>query len=157
MNAGDLAAELGLPPIDQVGYVVRDLDRALATFAPMFGPFTTMDTALEGTNHRGRPSDVALRMAFGRSGPLEIELIEWVSGECPHKEALDAGREGVHHVRFRVDDLAGVRARLEAKGFAVVWSHGLPGSGIEWAYLEGPAEQGAAMIELYQNPHEGGH
>ena len=91
-----IAAELGLPPIDQVGWVVRDLDRALETYGPIFGPFTTMDTALEGTNYRGRPSNVTLRMAFGRSGPVEIELIEWVAGDCPHKEALDAGQEGVH-------------------------------------------------------------
>ena len=148
-----LVAELGLPPIDQVGYVVRDLDKALETFGPIFGPFQTMESPLQGTNYRGRPSDVTLRMAFGKSGPLEIELIEWVSGDSPHKEALDAGHEGVHHIRFRIDDLAAVRARLEERGFQVVWSHGFPGSGIEWAYLEGPAERGGAMIELYQNPH----
>lgn len=149
----DLAAELGLPPIDQVGYVVRDLDKALETFGPIFGPFVTMDSALEGTNFRGRPSDVTLRMAFGKSGPLEIELIEWVSGDSPHKEALDAGNEGVHHVRFRIDDIATFRTRLEEKGFTVVWSHGFPGADIEWAYLEGPADRGGAMVELYQNPH----
>ncbi|MEN8160784.1 MAG: VOC family protein [Myxococcota bacterium] len=148
-----LAAALGLPPIDQVGYVVRDLDAALEIFGPLFGPFQRMESPLEGTNYRGRPSDVTLRMAFGHSGPLEIELIEWVSGDSPHKEALDAGHEGVHHVRFKVDDLATHRARLEAKGFTVVWSHAFPGADIAWAYLEGPAEHGGAMIELYQNPH----
>ncbi len=149
-----LAAELGLPPIDQVGYVVRDLDRALETYGPIFGPFTTMDSAVEGTNYRGRESDVTLRMAFGKSGPIEIELIEWVSGDSPHKEALDAGNEGVHHVRFKVDrDIETYRSRLEEKGFSVVWSHRLPGTEIAWAYLEGPSGQGGAMVELYQNPH----
>ena len=112
-----------------------------------------METPLQGTNYRGRPSDVTLRLAFGRSGALEIELIQWVSGDSPHKEALDAGGEGVHHVRFVVDDLATPKARLEERGFAVVWSHGFPDAGIEWAYLEGPAEQGGLMVELYQNPH----
>ncbi|MGH0033840.1 MAG: VOC family protein [Myxococcota bacterium] len=146
-------AELGLPPIDQVGYVVRDLEQALRTFGPLFGPFVTMESALEGTNYRGRRSDVTLRMAFGRSGPLEVELIEWVSGDSPHKEALDRCGEGVHHVRFKVEDLARFRSRLEAEGFEVVWSHGFPGSDIEWAYLEGPAERGGLMLELYQNPH----
>ncbi len=154
MDASSLVAELGLPPIDQVGYVVRDLDKALETFGPIFGPFTTMDSALEGTNYRGESSDVTLRMAFGKSGPMEIELIEWVSGGSPHKEALDAGREGVHHVRFRVaSDFAAHRDRLVAKGFDVVWSHGFPGTDIEWAYLEGPPNQGSVMVELYQNPH----
>ena len=148
-----LAAELGLPPIDQVGYVVRSLDDALQTFGPLFGPFQTMDSPLTGTNYRGRPSDVSLRMAFGRSGDVEIELIEWVSGDSPHKEALDAGREGVHHVRFKVDDLAHHQAQLEAKGFGVVWSHAFPDADIAWAYLEGPAERGGMLVELYQNPH----
>lgn len=152
-DPASLQAEIGLPPVDQVGYVVRDLEKALATFGPMFGPFVTLDSPLEGTNYRGRPSDVTLRIAFGKSGPLEIELIQWVSGDSPHKEALDAGHEGVHHIRFRVDDLATFRSRLEEKGFGVVWSHSLPGTGIEWAYLEGPAAQGGAMVELYQNPH----
>ena len=143
-----------MPPIDQVGYVVRDLDKALETFGPIFGPFVTLDSALEGTNYRGRSSDVSLRMAFGKSGPVEIELIEWVSGDSPHKEALDAGNEGVHHVRFRVDrDIATYQSRLEEKGFTVVWSHSFPGSDIAWAYLEGPADQGGAIVELYQNPN----
>jgi hypothetical protein len=112
-----------------------------------------MESPLEATNYRGRPSDVTLKMAFGHSGSLEIELIEWVSGDSPHKEVLDAGNEGVHHVRYKVDDLAAHRTRLEERGFTVVWSHGFPGAGIEWAYLEVPAEQGGAMVELYQNPH----
>lgn len=152
VDPASLAAEMGLPPVDQVGYVVRDLEKALATFGPMFGPFVTMESPLEGTNYRGRASDVTLRIAFGKSGPLEIELIEWVSGDSPHKEALDAGNEGVHHIRFKVDDLAMFQSRLEEKGFAVVWSHGFPEANIAWAYMEGPAERGGAMIELYQNP-----
>lgn len=153
MTHASLAAELELPPIDQVGYVVRDLDRALTTFEPLFGPFELMQSSLEGTNYRGRPSDVTLRLAFGRSGPLEIELIEWVSGDSPHKEALERNGEGVHHVRFKIDDLATVRTRLEAKGFEVVWSHAFPQADIAWAYMAGPAEQGGMVIELYQNPH----
>ena len=153
-DPASLAAEFGLPPIDQVGFVVRDLDKALQTFGPVFGPFVKMDSSLEGTNFRGRESDVTLRMAFGKSGPVEIELLQWVSGDSPHKEALDAGREGVHHVRFKVDsDIATYRRRFEEKGFSVVWSHSFPGADIEWAYLEGPAEQGGMMVELYQNPN----
>ncbi|MEM7412079.1 MAG: VOC family protein [Myxococcota bacterium] len=153
MDAASLAAELGLPPIDQVGYVVRDLEKALQSFGPLFGPFQTMDSDLEGTNYRGRSSDVKLRMGFGRSGDLEVELIEWVSGDSPHKEALDRGGEGVHHVRFKIEDLASAQEKLESKGFSVVWSHAFPAADIAWAYLEGPAEQGGMMVELYQNPH----
>jgi methylmalonyl-CoA/ethylmalonyl-CoA epimerase len=153
-ESGSYTAEFGLPPIDQVGYVVRNLDETLETFGPLFGPFVTMESALEGTNYRGHASDVTLRMAFGKSGPIEIELIEWVSGDSPHKEALDAGNEGIHHVRFSIDaDISTYQPLLEKEGFSVVWSHNFPGSDIEWAYLEGPGGRGQPMIELYKNPH----
>ena len=147
----DLAAELGLPPIDQVAWVVRDLDRALETFEPLFGPFACMDSPLEGCNYRGRKADVTLRMAFGRSGPLEIELIEWVSGESPHREILEKHGEGVHHVRFKVDAIEEPLRKLEERGFQVIWSHEMPEFQAKWAYLEGPAEQGGALVELYEN------
>ncbi len=146
----DIAEEVGLPPVDQVAWIVHDLDRALETFAPMFGPFDVMEQTLTGTLYRGRPSDVSLRMAFGRSGPLEIELIEPVSGEGPHREMLDKHGEGVHHVRFRVIDLDQPVKRLEALGFRSVWSHEMPEVGARWAYLEAPEGSGGALVELVE-------
>ncbi len=150
----DIAAQIGLPPLDQVGYVVRDLDRAIETFSPLFGEFKTMHQELRGTLYRGRVTDVTLRMGFGRSGPLEIELIEVVSGESPHQEILEKYGEGVHHIRFRVDDLDEPMERLKALGFEVIWFHHLEPTPIRWAYLEAPADHGGALIDLLQLPPE---
>jgi hypothetical protein len=148
----DIAGELGLPPIDQVAWIVRDLDKAIETFGAIFGPFTTLESALEGCSYRGRKADVSMRIGFGRSGPLEIELIQPVSGESPHFELLEKYGEGVHHVRFRVDDLAEPRAKLEALGFEVIWAHEMPDIHTRWAYLEAPPERGGALIELLEMP-----
>lgn len=148
----DIAAEIGLPPIDQVAWIVRDLDVALATFERLFGPFTRMDSSLEGCLYRGRRADVSMKIAFGRSGPLEIELIEPVSGESPHFELLERYGEGVHHVRFRVDDLDPPREQLEALGFEVIWAHEMPAIHTRWAYLEAPTGQGGALVELLEMP-----
>jgi hypothetical protein len=131
-----MVGELGLPRIDQVSYVVADLDRALGRFEPLFGPFQVMQFTLEGTRYRGRPADVTLKLGFGRSGAIEIELIEVVSGESPHKEFLDRHGEGQHHVRCTVPDLDAVLARAAHHGFEVIWSHALPAAGIRWVYLE---------------------
>ncbi len=146
----DIASEIGLPPVDQVAWVGRDLDKALETFRPIFGEFTTMESKLEGTTFRGRSSDVTLKLGFGRSGPLEIELIEVVSGESPHSEWLAQHGEGVHHIRFKVDDLAVPLAKLQALGFETIWSHEIPQVGARWAYLEGPVQHGGALVELYE-------
>ena len=145
-----LANALGLPPVDQVAWVVQDLDKALEAFRPIFGEFTTLESRLEGTIFRGLASDVTLKLAFGRSGPLEIELIEVVSGESPHSEMLAQHGEGIHHIRFKVDDLAEPLAKLQALGFETIWSHEIPQVGARWAYLEGPAQHGGALVELYE-------
>jgi len=148
----ELRQQLGLPPIDQVAWIVRDLDKAIATFAPIFGPFTTLDSALEGCLYRGRRADVSMRIGFARSGPIEIELIQPVSGESPHFELLERYGEGVHHVRFRVDDLADAQAKLEALGFEAIWSHEMPQVPARWAYLEAPPDAGGALVELLEMP-----
>ena len=112
----------------------------------------TMLSPLEGTNYRGQKSDVTLKMGFGRSGPLEIELIEPVTAGSPHREVLEKRGEGVHHVRFSVPDLDPLFAGLEELGFVNIWSHEMPEIPARWAYLEGPSDQGGALIELYQGP-----
>ena len=111
----DLAA-LGLPPIDQLGLVVRDLASATALYGPLFGPFHRIDGSVQECRYRGRLADVGLLIAFGRSGDLEVELIQWTSGESPHSEFIRQGREGMHHVRFRVDDVDAWIDRVSALG-----------------------------------------
>ncbi len=124
-NAGasapsDLAA-LGLPPIDQVGFVVRSLDEAMQRYGAMFGPWSTMDGSVQGCTFRGRTADVKLALAFGRTGNLEIELIEWRGGESPHSEFIQKGREGMHHVRFRVEDADAWIAKVATIGYEPIW------------------------------------
>ena len=147
-----LAQTIGLPPIDQVAYLVHDIDKALQTFGPLFGPFTRMESVLKDSLYRGRRTDMTLDIAFGKSGDLEIELIAVTSGDGPHREVLEARGEGVHHIRFRVDALEEPLERLRGMGFTAIWEHAMPEIGVAWAYLEGPVDQGGALVELLQMP-----
>ena len=115
--AENIRKQLNLPDLNQVGFVVRDLEAALALYEPMFGPFSTMDPGPMTYDYRGREEECEMRLAFGTSGDVEIELIEWVSGGCPHKEFLDAGREGMHHLRFIVEDLETTAAHAKTFGY----------------------------------------
>ena len=141
---------LDLSPCDQVGFVVRDLNAALALYEPLFGTFTTMDPGPMIYNYRGRDEECEMRLAFGRSGELEVELIEWVSGGCPHKEFLDAGGEGMQHLRFVVDDLDAKVAEAEALGYEAIWTKRY-GEGLAVAYLERAGDP--LMIEFFENHH----
>ncbi len=128
--------DLGLPKIDQVALVVRNLDDAMALYEPMFGPFHCIDGSTRDADYRGGKADVELRIAFGRSGDLEIELIEWVSGDSPHAEFIRQGREGLHHLRYRITDIDHWLARFAERGYKKVWGNRLEVPKAAWAYLE---------------------
>jgi catechol 2,3-dioxygenase-like lactoylglutathione lyase family enzyme len=144
----DIRAVLDLPPVEQVGFVVRDLAAAIALYDPLFGPFTTMDPGPMSYDYRGREEECEMRLAFGKSGDLEIELIEWISGGCPHKEFLDSGREGMQHLRFTVEDLDAKVAEAEAFGYAAIWKKRY-GEGLAVAYMERAGDP--LIIELFEN------
>jgi hypothetical protein len=136
-----------LPPIDQVGYVVRDLDETMRRYAHLFGPFRTMDSPLQGVLYRGRRADVDLRIAFGSTGNLEMEFIAVRSGQSPHAEFLAAGREGIHHIRYRVLDCDATIIALRGEGFAPIWYHDMGFA--KFAYLEHASRDGV-LIELLE-------
>ena len=148
--AEDMRQQLDLPDLNQVGFVVRDLAAALALYEPLFGPFVTMDPGPMTYDYRGVQEECDMRIAFGKSGDVEIELIEWVSGGCPHKEFLDAGREGMHHLRFIVDDLDASVGAAQAFGYESIWGKRY-GEGLAVAYLE--REGDPVVMEFFENHH----
>lgn len=140
---------LGLPPIDQVGFVVQSVDDAERRYGALFGPFRRMDGSVAAATYRGRVCDVELQILFGRSGDVEIEFIEWRSGESPHREFLEAGREGLHHLRYRVEDTDGWIERLASVGYEPIWYKKLTPE-IVFAYLE--RKDDPLLLELLQMP-----
>lgn len=140
---------LGLPPIDQVGFVVKSVDDAEKRYGAMFGPFTRMDGSVQGANYRGRVEDVKLDILFGRSGDVEIEFIEWKSGHSPHREFIELGREGMHHLRYRVEDADYWIEKLSTVGYETIWYKKLSDD-IVFGYLERKGDP--LLIEFLQMP-----
>jgi hypothetical protein len=143
---------LGLPRVAQLGHVVRDLDAAIALYDPLFGPFRRMDGSVQAAEYRGRLADCRLELAFGWSGELEIELIAWISGDCPHREFLEKGREGMHHLQFRVGDCDGWIAKLRPLGYQPIW-YKRWSADTTFAYLERADDP--TLIEFLQMPAGG--
>jgi len=145
------AGSLGLGPIDQVAYVVADMEASLPGYEALFGPFRVAEAALADCTIRGRRADCRLKLAVNASGPVEIELIQVLEGETTHSEHLRARGEGPHHVRFRVRDLDAQLARLSAEGYETVFYKRF-GPGAAFAYLETPPGLGRSVIELLELP-----
>jgi methylmalonyl-CoA/ethylmalonyl-CoA epimerase len=144
-----VSGDLGLGPIDQVSYVVEDLERALPRYEALFGPFRVGESALSDCTIRGVQADCRLKLAVNDSGPLEIELIQVLEGETSHSEHLREHGEGLHHVRFRVQDLDARLEELSREGFETVFYKRF-GPTVAFAYLETPVEMGGSVIELLE-------
>ncbi|MGE0387592.1 MAG: VOC family protein [Gammaproteobacteria bacterium] len=140
--------DLALGAMDQVSFAVRDLDAVLPTYEALFGPFDVRVAVVDRLWYRGRESRGEYRLGFARSGDLEIELVQVTAGDAPQADHLHVHGEGLQHVRFRVADLDGARARMEQRGYRTVVFGEPPG--VRFAYLELPADLGYTMVELIQ-------
>ena len=140
-----------LPPVDQIGIVVKDMDKAIEYYQSIFGwgPFSVMETELNGFTYRGKTGDCRLKLAMGNSGSMEIELIQVLEGETPHSEFLREKGEGIQHLRCCVDDLDSILAELAKDGIEPVFHHSFPEMGVAFAYLNSD-KIGGVMLELLQ-------
>lgn len=108
--------------IRQNGYVVRDLDAAIAEWLALgIGPWVTLGPLEQGMVFRGEPTTPTLTLAFANSGDLQLELI-LQTGDAPtaYKEFLDSGREGFHHLAWWTEDIAATEAEVRAAGLEIV-------------------------------------
>jgi len=142
---------MNLPPVEQVGIVVRDVDQAVENYGALFGwgPFQVYETDLKGPLYRGRPTDCRLKIATAQSGAVEIELIQVLEGESIHSEFLRERGEGIQHVRFSVNNLDEILAEWAKDGIEPVWQHRMPEFGAAWAYVNTDA-YGGVMAELLE-------
>ena len=116
--------------IMELCHVVRDMDAALDHWTKVIGagPFYVFDVpARPGQLHRGQASAIDLRIAFGFSGGLLIELLQPLN-DAPSvfREILDTKGEGYHHVMLRLPFDQG-RERIEAAGYELAFVGQLPG------------------------------
>ena len=66
--------------IEQVCWVVPDLEAAIARWRAAYGLGPWLVVGSEGTEdkrYRGRPTDVVYRAALTQWGDIQLELLEW--------------------------------------------------------------------------------
>src|SRR4030042_2586746 len=101
----DTKRQMVLPPPAQIGVVVKDLRKAIEYYSQTFGlgPFQTVDFAPAKHWLRGIPTPIRLNIGLCQWGPLQLELIEVVEGDIPHKWFLEGKGEGLQTPRL-LDD-----------------------------------------------------
>lgn len=137
--------------IIELCHVTRDLDAALAHWTRDLGagPFFVFDVpVLPGQLYYGEPTEVSMRVGFGFSGGILIELLEQTNGGAsPFRDFLDERGEGLHHVMPRTDYDAGF-ARLSEAGHDVAYAGQMP-SGERFCLFDTRKVNGA-YVELME-------
>ena len=113
------------------------------------GPFLLLeDPPIGDLRVRGEPSAARAHLAFAHAGRLQIELIQPLDhAPSLYREFLDAGREGLHHLGYLVDDYAEVVAASRARGWRVGQSGSLQGIGFTYFDTETHAGTIIEVIE----------
>ena len=148
------ATKMILPPPAQVGVVVKNLDEAIAYYSETFGlgPFQTVEFVPAQHWVKGKPTPIRLNIGMCPWGPLQLELIEPVEGDAPHKWVLEEKGEGLQHLGFIVDNYDEWLAYLKEKGIDVLMNAetDVEGMGhVRAAYMQSDAV-GGALFELIE-------
>jgi methylmalonyl-CoA epimerase len=126
-----------LTEIDHIGFAVRDLGAALDTYREAF------DAVVE---HREELVDEGVEVALLKVAESYIQLLAPLHDDSELAPFLDGRGEGLHHVGFRVDDVAAVLDVLAANGYELVDEDPRPGSrGTRIAFVHPRAMHGALI------------
>jgi methylmalonyl-CoA/ethylmalonyl-CoA epimerase len=113
--------------IHHLGVAVEDLDKALETYARLFG------AELE---HRQRVDEQGVEAAAVLVGDGRVELLAALGDDTPVGRFLADRGPGMHHVAYEVGDIRASLAQLSAEGAELVDPEPREGLfGLEVAFL----------------------
>jgi methylmalonyl-CoA/ethylmalonyl-CoA epimerase len=137
--------------LTQVGIVVKDVEQVSKRLIELgFGPFETLKLPPERQElFRGKPALADAKIMSAPFGGVQIELVQPLAKESPHREYLENKGEGIQHVLVMVDDIEAEIKRLTEKGCTVLLDIRMPG-GRHGAYID--LNAGGIIVEMFQKP-----
>ncbi len=132
---------MNISHIEHIGIAVNSIDEALKYWEGVLG---LKHYAIEEV------FDQKVRTAFLKIGETKIELLEPTSPESTIAKFLENKGEGVHHIAYRVDDVAAALAEVEQKGVRLIDKAPRGGAeGLSIAFLH-PKSTGGVLTEFCQ-------
>ena len=133
----------------QVGVVVRDVKQVAERLAFLgIGPFQEMTLPPDRQElFRGKPALADAKIMGATLGGIQLELIQPLAAESPHREFLETRGEGIQHIMIAVDDIEKEISRLTDKGCTVLLDIRMPG-GHHGAYID--LHAGGIIVEMFQ-------
>jgi methylmalonyl-CoA epimerase len=130
-----------LTEIDHIAIAVRDLEAAIAYYRDTYGA---------EVEHREVVEKDGVEEALLPVADSYVQLLTPVRDDSPVAKYLETRGEGIHHVGYRVDDVAAALERVKKAGHRVIDEVPRPGSrGTTVAFVH-PKEAFGTLIELVQ-------
>ena len=136
---------MGPTHIEHIGIAVESLEDAIPFYEKTFG-FKCYSIE--------EVKDQKVKTAFFKVGQTKIELLESTDPQGPIGKFIEKKGQGVHHIAFAVNDLAGILKELEDKGVRLIDSAPRKGAeGLEIAFLH-PKSTFGVLTELCEEPNK---
>lgn len=128
--------------LDHIGIAVRDLDEAVAFYSRAFG--VSVWERLELPERH-------MAVAVAHLGASFVELIAPTSEEAAFAKFLRERGPGMHHVAYRVDDIAAALDHLRAEGVPLIDEIPRPGLHNTLVAFVHPKGTLGVLVELVQH------
>ncbi|MBC8162702.1 MAG: methylmalonyl-CoA epimerase [Roseiflexaceae bacterium] len=128
--------------VDHVGLAVRDLEAAIALYSSCFG-VSSWERILMPDRH--------MEVAVSHIGQTLIELIAPTSAEAAFAKFLDDRGPGMHHMAYRVVDIAQALEQLQQQGISLIDEQPRPGLHNTLVAFLHPKSTLGVLIELVQH------
>lgn len=97
--------------INHIGIAVKNIETASPLYRDILG------MTFEGTEE---VAEQKVKVAFFAIGESRVELLEPTSPDSPVAKFLEKDGEGIHHIAYEVEDIAGALERLRQENVRLV-------------------------------------
>ncbi len=131
--------------IEHIGIAVKSLEQAIPFYEKVFG---LECYAVEEV------ADQRVKTAFFKVGQTKIELLESTDPEGPIGKFIEKKGEGIHHLAFAVEGLAGKLEKAAQLGVQLIDKAPRKGAeGLNIGFLH-PKSTFGVLTELCEHPNE---
>jgi len=140
------AMPIELTDIDHVAIAVEDLDASVDRYRSVLGVEPT---------HRERVDDQGVEEVLFPVGSSFIQLLGAIGADSPVGRSLANRGPGVHHIAYRVDDVAEALEHLRTEGVRLIDDAPRPGSRNTLIAFVHPRSMEGVLVELVQERARG--
>ncbi|MFX1316351.1 MAG: VOC family protein [Promethearchaeota archaeon] len=129
--------DLGNLKINHICYIYKDVEKQAKIMESLFNmpKFVFSEDLNHPAKFRGRDIKFSIKLGMSRCFNMQIELFQWIAGDCIYKEFVDTKREGMHHYGVFINNFQKYIDEFQKHGIEPIQSGMFPPS-LKYAYMD---------------------